>query len=253
MNESTGKDLIPIKSFRDLVGPGLAGIPGVGGPLSALWSQWDTNRRFNRIEETIHELTRLLALPAYRLATDDLCDEDMQILEAALHRVQMAHTEEKRVLFARLVASCWTNARQHPFDERILFVNALSAFNEYHLRTLTILNDEGLDGAVAYATLRDTVASAIPSEIEKDSVMVPTLEMLAAQYGFIQRAWGLNGPSYKSAALMSRNLSAEGLARKCNHAITPLGERFMTSLEENGIQQPALGNDRNSKCKFHEC
>jgi len=207
-------------------------IPIIGGSLSALWNQWDTDRRFNRVEETLAELTKLLASGQYSLVAESLLDDDMQILETVLQRAQMAHTEEKRRLFARLIATCWTDAHDRPFDERMLFVNALSAFTENHIKALSILDDAGVNGAVSYSSLCVSVASSLPTEVEKNSLMVPILETLAAQFGFIRRAWGLNDPSYKGAALFSLNLSPEGIARKCNHVITPLGQRFMKSLKE---------------------
>ena len=52
--------------------------------------------------------------------------------------------------------------------------------------------------------------------------------------GLTRRAWGLNDPSDTGSILVSRNLSAEGNAWKCNHAIMPLGERCIASLEEFG-------------------
>ena len=210
-----------------VVGPALAAIPYAGGPISAAWSDWRANRRFKRIEETIDELRRLLTAAAERI-DHALSDDDMQLLEATLERVQMAHTEQKRKKFAHLVASCWTDAHGRPFDEKMVFVNALSDFNEQHLQTLAILQDA--KGAVAYNDLRDRVLPADMAAIESDSVMVPILDTLAARYGFIQRAWGLGDPSAKNSIMWSGNLSAEGIARKCNHVITALGQRFMASI-----------------------
>lgn len=233
MNIPSAKNL-PIQSFRDLVGPGLAAIPTIGGPLSALWSQWDTNRRFQRVDETLSELRRLLASANFRLLPDELSENDMQILETALQHSQMAHTKEKRKLFALMVANSWIKTPSSPFDERLLFLNALAAFSEHHIRTLTILADAGEQGAVPYSSLRDSVATSFGSNVEKDSLMVPILETLAAQFGFIRRAWGLNDPSAKGTMLMTANLSSEGIARNCNHSITPIGQRFMESLDDKG-------------------
>ena len=131
------------------------------------------------------------------------------------------------------MASSWTDGHERPFDKRTLFASALPAFNEHHLRTLTMLGDLCINGALSYATLRDKVLSGISSETEKNSVMVPILETLAAQFGFMKCGWGLNDPTYKGSPLFSTNLSAEGIAQKCNHAITPLGQRFIYSIKEH--------------------
>jgi len=234
MSDAPKQSLVPVRSFRDLVGPGLAGIPVIGGPLSSLWSQWDTTRRFERIEFAIEELTRLLTASQTHLNLEALSDDEMQLLEAALQKVQFAHRPERRTQFARIIANCWTDMQSLPFDERMLFVNALSEFNEFHLRTLAILDDAGTGGSVPYKTIKNDVAASLPNNIERHSAMVPTLETLAAKYGFIQRTWGLNDPNATSGLLISRNLSPEGIARKCNHSITPLGQRFMASLTKPG-------------------
>lgn len=232
MSDFSCKNYIPVRSFGDLVGPSLAGIPVVGGPLSALWSQWDTNRRFERVEFALKELSQILATRQSHLRIGEFTADEMQLLEAALQKVQHAHTEEKRRQFVRLVAHCWMDMRALPFDERMLFVEALSEFNAMHLQTLAILNDAGAGGSVSYESLREIVVASLENDIERNSVLVPMLETLAAKYGFIRRAWGLNDPNAKSGIMSSHNLSPEGIARKCKHAITPLGQRFFSSLAE---------------------
>jgi hypothetical protein len=232
MNTPTNDNKL-IKVGLSTVGPLLAAIPVIGGSIATRWSDWRSDRRFARIEEAVDELQRLLSLPTRRIDVDALSNDDMQILEAALERVQTAHTEEKRKLFAHLVASCWTDAHDRPFDEKMIFVNALSEFNEYHLRTLAILRDA--NGAVAFNKLRDRVIPTGTPEIESDSVIIPILDTLAARYGFIRRAWGMGDPSAKASPLLSKNLSPEGIARGCNHAITPLGQRFMASISESEV------------------
>lgn len=234
MSDSSDQDSTPLRSFRSLVGPGLAAIPVIGGPLSALWSQWDAKRRFERIDSALTELTRILTTQQAQLTIEELADDEMQLLEFALQAVQHAHTEERRKQFARLVAHCWTDMQALPFDERMLFVQALSDFNDMHLRTLAILNNAGTGGSVPYELIRSEVASSLPNDIERDSVLVPALETLAARYGFIRRAWGLNDPNANSGRVLSRNLGPEGIARGCKHAITPLGQRFLASLSDPG-------------------
>ena len=97
------------------------------------------------------------------------------------------------------------------------------------------VDDAGLDGSVSYSDLRDAVADSQLTDVEKDSLMIPILETLAAQFGFMHRAWGLNDSSYEGTILSTRNLGPETMARRCSHAITPLGQRFMNSLDEKDI------------------
>lgn len=228
--ENTDRKLA-VRSYKDLIAPALAGIPIIGGPLSASWSQWDTNRRFGRVEQVIEELVAALKSGAYAVDPTKHGEENMQLLEVALQKGQYAHTENKRRLFARLIASAWSY--DAPFDEKLLFIKALDDFTEHHLHVLAILAHAGPEAGIPYSRLRDEVVGDLPS-VEQDSILVGVLDCLASQYGFIRRAWGLNEPGSKEGGhiMATTNLSAEGIARKCNHTITPLGLRFVAYLDE---------------------
>lgn len=217
-------------TLQDAIALGVSVIPGIGGPLSMAWSQWDSNRRFQRVEETLQELSRLLNQRASPVEVTTLGDEGMQILESALREAQLAHTVAKRQRFAAFIANSWTEAREHPMEEKLLFLQALSQFQEPHIQVLQILDAAGPDAGIPYGSLRDSVLPSEMTETDKNSHMVSVLESLAAQFGFIRRAWGLNDPVKTRIVITSTNLSSEGIARKCNHAITPLGQRFFRSI-----------------------
>jgi len=150
----------------------------------------------------------------------------MQILEAVLNRVQSEHREKKRVRFARLVASDWSERVDRPFDERMQFVRALDELDELHIELLDYLEKQAVAERMPGF---DEIAGQlrIPGE-QRGELLVPALNTLASSYGFIRRGWGLS--SGQSAVLFSRNLSPEGIARGCEHAVTDAGRRFLQAV-----------------------
>ena len=88
-----------------VVRAGLAAVPYIGGTLATAWSDWDTGRRFRRVEHTLAEIVRRLQEMGKLFEPDRIGDAEMQILEAVLSRVQAEHRENKRCRFASLVAS----------------------------------------------------------------------------------------------------------------------------------------------------
>lgn len=208
--------------FGLVVHAGLAAVPYVGGPLATAWSDWDTNRRFHRVNQTLAELGRVLSQLKDRLDPDHIGEAELQILESVLQRVQCEHRETKRRRFAMLIASDWTEQREQPFGERLRFVKALDECDELHLGILTFLASEpDAKHMPTYAQIGDSMR--LPVE-QRDEQLIPALDTLASSFGFIQRGWSTSG------MLMTNGLSPEGIARKCEHTITESGRRFLRAV-----------------------
>ncbi|MBN1912225.1 MAG: hypothetical protein JW818_21065 [Pirellulales bacterium] len=217
-----------------VVHAGLATVPTVGGTLAALWSDWHTERRFQRVEETINQLRIELASISERFSIDRIGDAEMQFLDAVLERVQSEHREEKRHRFAHLTAAAWTEGLDRPFDEKMAFVRALDEMEELHIQVLVHLK-------VKKAQNETPSFSAISSELgishdDFNSRLLPALETLCTNYGFVRRAWGMS--SGEGGVLFSRNLSPEGIARGCEHELTELGDRFLRWISGTAESDP---------------
>jgi hypothetical protein len=163
---------------RQGVGPALALIPGIGGALSALWTDYDVTRRLSRVQQTIDELQTHLLRRA--LDPEKLTVDDMALFEMTLQRVHLAWAEEKQARFARSLASSWTNQRTLPFEERVLFIQAVAELHNEHIRILEIVATERLDGFVTYSELRDRLKLEAMSNTEKGSIIVPAIDLLAS-------------------------------------------------------------------------
>ena len=205
-----------------MVRTGLAAVPYVGGVVVTAWSEWDTRRRFERVESTLADLARMLNDLRGMLNPDRLGEPEMQILEAVLNRVQSEHREKKRVRFARLVASDWSERVDRPFDERMQFVRALDELDELHIELLDYLEKQAVAERMPGF---DEIAGQlrIPGE-QRGELLIPALNTLASSYGFIRRGWG------KGVPLSRGNLNPEGIARGCEHAVTDAGRRFLQAV-----------------------
>jgi hypothetical protein len=208
----------------------LSAIPHIGGPLVTAWAEWDTNRRFCRVQQTLDELARALADRKACFRADHVGEPEMQILEAVLAKVQVEHRVAKRRRFAMLVVSDWTRGDDRPFEERMNFIRALDEMEETHIRVLAYLRQQAdSNGPPSFAEIGN--AAAIPDD-ERDQRLLPALNTLASDYGFIRRAWGIS--SGEGHILSTKNLSPEGIARKCEHTITTIGRRFLDSVSLPG-------------------
>jgi hypothetical protein len=196
-----------------VVRAGLNTAPFTGG-LASLWSDWDTSRRFRRVEDAIADLGRLLSSNS-TFDPSKLSDAEMHLLEDTLNRVSREHREEKRRRLVNLLASAWTETSR-PFDERILFNRAADEFEEVHLRVLAKLYAACPNNLHMNDLLQQTFG--IVDEYFKFGPFLGAVNALAAQYGFVRRK------SVDSGLLVGVN--PDGLALHAACIITPLGQRF---------------------------
>jgi hypothetical protein len=206
----------------------LAGVPTYGSSLATAWAEWDTNRRFARIEATVQHLAFRLSALCDKFGAATIGDEELQLLEEVLRRVQIEHRELKRQCFAQLLVGTWTSQRHRPFEERMRHIRALEEFSDLHIEILQFLDAQAKAGVYpSYGAIGDAVD--IPID-DRNAQLVPALDRLASGYGFIKRAWGMS--TGEGAPLITTNLSVEGIARKCEHTITEAGRRFLDAISD---------------------
>ncbi len=198
----------------------------MGGALGSIWSQWDTNQRFARIDSFLKEFAKQIEALGNRFDPNNIGDDGMRFLEEAAKRIASEHREMKRKRFASLVLATWTQRRNCPFEENMVFIRALDEFEEFHISLLLFLKDAG-DKFPSFTNIGEALGVLVE---DRDKILVPALDRLASGYGFIKRAWGMSNKDGKLVALATQNLSQEGIARKCEHTITPLGISFLDSI-----------------------
>lgn len=210
-----------------LVGPLLAAIPHVGGVLSAAWSEWDTRRRFCRIEEMLSLIRQKLS--RLDINEDAADDAGMHLLELVLREAQLQHEHLKRERLANVLVNAWVSASplKFVFDESLLFLRATTLFGDFHIAVLNHLHEAGVTGSVPFTELARLVSDPSNSDAGRNEATLIVLNDLCSGFGLAKRAWDLNKPDVKSAVLATGNLSPEGIARNCFHAITERGVRYI--------------------------
>jgi hypothetical protein len=210
--------------FAALVRTGLSLVPKYGNALSTAWAEWDSSRRMERIEQTLSAIADQLV--DLELKTVD--DAGMQLLELVLRQAEIEHAEQKRQRYACLLVSYWVADEPvtENFDEAAEFLRATAEFTEAHIAVLKILQDCGEEASVEFSAIVDVVQKHRGTE-QVSSITLGLLEGLCARYGFVKRSWTLNREDKDAGLLRTANLGPEGIARKCYHAITKRGLRYL--------------------------
>lgn len=192
--------------------------------LAAAYGTWATAQRLKRAEELFEKLGKYRGLTFSQFATSDA---GFHLLEKVVQRVEAEHLESKRDRFANLLFSSWIDDGPHQvvFDEADLFLRAIDRFTETHLTLLGILNDSGLKASIPFSDLEAAVKTAGQHENLRGITLV-ALNDLCSGFAMANRSWDLNRAK-ESKLMFSGNLGPENISRKCFHAITPRGIRFV--------------------------
>jgi hypothetical protein len=206
-----------------LVSVGLGAIQGPGALLAAGWTEWDTRRRFRQVEDVIQQIQEKLA--HLRVNEGTATEAGMHLLDLVLQEAQREHEAQKRQRLANVVVSTWVSeaTTQTAFDEGVLFLRATAAFTESHIGVLNKLYESGPSGSVPF----DELAALVSDCNDAREATLIIMNDLCASFAFAKRAWDLNRPKEGGHLFMTGNLSPEGIARKCFHAITERGMRFV--------------------------
>jgi hypothetical protein len=141
-----------------------------------------------------------------------------------LREAQVQHCGRKRERLANVLVASWVAEQSAAaFDESLLFLRATVAFTESYLHVLDKLKDAGPIGSVPFSEVKTWIVDAS----NRNEAAIIVLNDLCSQFAFAKRAWDLNQPDAKRLPLSTGNLSPEGIARKCFHAITDRGRRYV--------------------------
>ena len=215
--------------FGSIVRAGLNTAPFTGG-IASLWSDWDTSRRFQRVERAIADLIAELDSLREKFDPQQLGEAEMQLLEIGLERISREHREGKRKLFVQLLATSWVETTIR-FDERRRFIDALDAFDETHLGILRFLRargEAGLEPIAVTQLLTEAFASRSDEEF-KFSIFMPAMNQLAAEYGFVRRR-----RDEKTGGVLMRGINSDGLTFHAVCLLSALGKRFIDFVDRSG-------------------
>jgi len=238
MGDKESQPLAVSSVMGSVVRAGLNTVPFAGG-IASLWADWDTSRRFHRVEAAIIELGKSLSSVGDRFDPSRLGEAEMQLLEQTLERLSREHREWKRSYFVKLLASNWINV-DRPFEERALFERALDEVDHVHLKILHFLKNEADLNAdpIRINELYDSLFPAAEPDF-KFGVFMPAMNLLAAQFGFIRRKAINTGKTMLG-------VNPDGLTFMAAAILAPLGRRFIDSIDLNAphASQPPHTSDK---------
>jgi hypothetical protein len=207
-----------------VVRAGLNAVPVAGGALASLWSDWDSYRRNQRVDEMLKELVKRLS-QIKEFDPNKIGPAEMQLLEDMLQRAGREHREEKRKMFAALLASNWVNTKS-PFEERQLFQRALDDFNDVEIALLKSLEDaegEGSQGATGLELCKK-ICGGLEDEATKFGVFLPALTKVAAVFGFVRRE------GIRPIGIWAGDIDPDNAVLRGKCVLLPLGQRFLASI-----------------------
>ena len=216
-----------LSDINSVIRTGLAAIPSIGSVVATAWSEWETKNRFNRIETAINQLGHILK-ELKHFDPKRIGPAEIHFFHETLRRIEKEHREQKRRFFVQLLAKYWAGSKLS-FDEAMTFNRALDQFSEIHIHILNFLSTT--NEKPSYSQLAK-ICLEVPDDSEQKARLTAALNSLAGDFGFINRAWGLSEENYKGSSFGTKNLSLEGISRKCDHEITALGKRFLEAIEE---------------------
>jgi hypothetical protein len=211
---------------------GLNTTPFTGG-IASLWSDWDSSRRFKRVEQCLEEMKvtikRISPTPL-----SNINEAEFHLLEAVIDRVQVEHREQRRLEFGRLLASSMVHTDM-PFDQRMRFVRALEEFDPIHMKVLSICRVQCLSNSagIEFGDLSKAVYTRQATEEEMDGELLPALDLLVVRFGFLSRR-----PPDIGGFVSVRGFSPEKIAARCSYAIRLIGTKFLEFIGPHEISDP---------------
>ena len=103
------------------------------------------------------------------------------------------------------------------FDEQRRFADATDRFTETHIALLKLLNES--TDPIETKDLAGQLKLPLREEV------LPALNMLCGDFGFVGRKWKFDG------ILKTKNLSPEGIGIGCECKISEFGKKYLSTVE----------------------
>ena len=139
-------DLLPDESRTDIavsLGTILASaVPGLGGVVASILSEWSAGRRYARVQEVLEDLAlRLENLRSEASEAYVRSDEFAGLLDQTLRRAAHERNKEKRRLYAAFLAGAITTPGE-PYHEQLRLLRTLEELQPDHIRIIRAMLQE---------------------------------------------------------------------------------------------------------------
>lgn len=138
-------------------------VPGLGGVVASVLSEWSAERRYARIREVIEDLALRLANSQSEASQAYIrSDEFPDLLDQTLRRVAHERHEGKRRLYATFLAGAIENPGE-PYDEQLRLLRTIEQLQPDHIRILrAMLQEPAQTGPGGSGTIIQTFERRLP-------------------------------------------------------------------------------------------
>lgn len=188
-------------------------IPAFGSFLKA-YEELIAAQQKEYIRQTLLDLENRLAKVERK---EDFSAADAQIIITLLEKIRIEHNAEKRIRFSRILETAFVKECPLTFDEQRRFADATDRFTETHIALLKLLNES--TDPIETKDLAGQLKLPLREEV------LPALNMLCGDFGFVGRKWKFDG------ILKTKNLSPEGIGIGCECKISEFGKKYLSTVE----------------------
>jgi len=203
-------------------------IPGLGGVVAGVLSEWSAERRYARVREVLEDLALRVANVRSEVSEAYVkSDEFPDLLDQTLRRVAHERHEGKRRLYAAFLAGALTSPGE-PYHDQLRLLRTLEELSPEHVRVIRAMLQEpgpappgtggiSMKGITSAGQTLRTRLPDIPKERLVDLVMQLTDELRVL---------------YLGRALDERVVPAKAIDLR--NAFTPYGRRLVAYIRAAG-------------------
>lgn len=163
--------------FELVVNAGLQAIPYVGGPLATLYFGYKQEERFQRIEETLKEMSEELKqenLPSIEVHNKE---ELMPLIDELTDKIENEHLLAKRKLYKEYFKNILRTPTNGNYEERKLFLDVLSKITPLQIEIFhfILLNPNVIDIQIAKNGVDNSLIRSSILQLENCGLVVATL------------------------------------------------------------------------------
>ena len=117
-------------------------VPGLGGVVASIVSEWSAARRYARVQEVLEDLALRLGNLRSEVSEEYVrSDEFPDLLDQTLRRVAHERHEGKRRLYAAFLAGAITTPGE-PYHEQLRILRTLEELQPDHIRVIEAMRQE---------------------------------------------------------------------------------------------------------------
>ena len=164
-----------------IVNAGLQTIPYVGGPLATLYFGYKQEKRVERIEQTLKEISSELKNSQLPSLEQHNKDELMSLIDEVTDRIENEHLEYKRQLYKEYFKNILTSPTNGNYEKRKLFLDVLKQITPLQIELFQFIlkNPNVVDLQITKPGLDPSIIRSSILQLENYGLVVSTLHSIS--------------------------------------------------------------------------